>query len=71
MNQRATIDDVAKLAGVSIATVSRVISKSDRVRASTREQVLQAIENLHYQPDASARALASRSEEHTSELQSH
>ena len=59
MNQRATIDDVAKLAGVSIATVSRVISKSERVRESTRAQVLQAIEDLHYQPDASARALAS------------
>ncbi len=59
MNQRATIEDVAKLASVSIATVSRVISKPNVVRPSTRTRVMAAIQALDYQPDAAARALAS------------
>jgi LacI family transcriptional regulator len=59
MNQRITIEDVARLARVSTATVSRVLSRPDVVRASTREQVMAAVRELDYQPDASARALAS------------
>jgi LacI family transcriptional regulator len=59
MNQRITIEDVARAAGVSTATVSRVLSKPDVVRSSTREQVMQAVRQLDYQPDAAARALAS------------
>lgn len=57
--KRATIEDVAHLAGVSIATVSRVISKPTVVRPSTRTHVMAAIQALDYQPDAAARALAS------------
>jgi len=53
-----TIQNVAKLAGVSIMTVSRVISKKSNVKDATRRSVLEAIENLQYQPNMSARSLA-------------
>ncbi len=56
---RATIFDVAKLAGVSIKTVSRVVNKEPNVRASTQERVEKAVEELSYRPDQSARNLAS------------
>ena len=56
---RATIDDVAALAGVSIKTVSRVVNREPNVRESTREKVLQAIAQLNYRPNLSARNLAS------------
>ena len=56
---RATIDDVAELAGVSIKTVSRVVNREPNVRDSTREKVEQAISQLHYRPNLSARSLAS------------
>ncbi len=56
---KATIDDVAKLAGVSIKTVSRVVNRERNVRESTREKVQQAIEQLNYRPNISARNLAS------------
>ena len=59
MNQRITIEEVARLAGVSTATVSRVLSRPEVVRNQTREQVIAAIAKLDYQPDAAARALAS------------
>lgn len=55
---RATIDDVAALAGVSIKTVSRVVNNEPNVRATTRETVQEAIDKLHYRPNASARRLA-------------
>ena len=56
---RATIDDVAKLAGVSIKTVSRVVNRERNVRESTREKVQAAVEQLNYRPNISARNLAS------------
>ena len=56
---RATIDDVAKLAGVSIKTVSRVVNREPNVRESTREKVERAIAELNYRPNLSARNLAS------------
>ena len=56
---RATIDDVASLAGVSIKTVSRVVNREPNVRESTREKVDQAIAQLKYRPNPSARNLAS------------
>ena len=58
--RRATIFDVAERAGVSIKTVSRVVNREPNVRDSTRERVQQAIADLSYQPDHSARNLASR-----------
>lgn len=56
---RATIDDVADLAGVSIKTVSRVVNREPNVRESTRQKVEKAIAKLNYRPNLSARNLAS------------
>ncbi len=56
---KATIDDVARLAGVSIKTVSRVVNREQNVRESTRERVQRAITELNYRPNLSARNLAS------------
>jgi LacI family transcriptional regulator len=53
-----TIDDVARLAGVSIKTVSRVLNREPYVRDSTRERVEAAATQLDYTPNVSARALA-------------
>jgi LacI family transcriptional regulator len=58
MKPRARIDDVARKAGVSTATVSRALSAPDRVRRGTLHRVLAAIEALDYRPDAAASALA-------------
>ena len=55
---KATIDDVAALAGVSMKTVSRVVNKEPNVRASTRDKVQAAIDELDYRPSPSARSLA-------------
>jgi len=55
---KATINDVAKQAGVSIKTVSRVINNETSVRQLTREKVQQAVEQLNYQPNLAARNLA-------------
>ena len=49
--------DVARRAGVSIMTVSRVINRAENVRPETRERVLEAIRELSYYPNAAARAL--------------
>jgi len=57
---KATIFDVAKLAGVSIKTVSRVVNREPNVRASTQERVRHVIAELNYRPDQSARNLASQ-----------
>jgi len=51
------ISDVARLAGVSHQTVSRVINGSDQVRPQTRDRVLAAMRKLDYRPSAVARAL--------------
>jgi LacI family transcriptional regulator len=59
MRNRIRIEDVAQIAGVSTATVSRALSQPDRVRADTRELVQRAVEKLGYVPDAAGRALAS------------
>jgi LacI family transcriptional regulator len=55
---KATIDDVAALAGVSMKTVSRVVNKEPNVRGSTRDKVQAAIDELDYRPSQSARSLA-------------
>ena len=56
--KKHTITDVAKLAGVSIKTVSRVINQEPNVRPATQEKVNKAISQLNYRPSASARSLA-------------
>jgi DNA-binding LacI/PurR family transcriptional regulator len=60
----ATIKDVAKKAGVSPSTVSRVIAGSNRISQETKERVRRAMEQLGYVPNAIARSLA-RSNTHT------
>ncbi|GAA1957551.1 LacI family DNA-binding transcriptional regulator [Microbacterium deminutum] len=54
-----TLHDVARAAGVSIKTVSNVINDYPHVRADTRARVHEAIEQLGYQPNLSARSLRS------------
>jgi DNA-binding LacI/PurR family transcriptional regulator len=56
----ATIHDVAREAGVGIGTVSRVVNDSPRVKPSTRERVLAAIDKLQYKPDPIARSMVSK-----------
>lgn len=55
-----TIRDVARQAGVSVATVSRVLNNSALVSPETRELVLQAVNQLGYRPNANAQALATQ-----------
>lgn len=57
----ATIKDVAKIAGVSVATVSRVINKSPKVSQSSVDSVTHAMNKLGYRPNAAARALVNKS----------
>lgn len=59
----ATIKDVAKLAGVSVATVSRVINHSPKASDASRQAVSSAMEELNYHPNANARALAQQTTE--------
>ncbi|MDT0573291.1 LacI family DNA-binding transcriptional regulator [Streptomyces sp. DSM 3412] len=56
---RPVMDDVARLAGVSKQTVSRVLNNHPAVRAETREAVLEVMRTLGYRPSRSARSLAS------------
>ncbi|WP_435746256.1 LacI family DNA-binding transcriptional regulator [Microbacterium sp. PMB16] len=60
VGRAATVYDVADRAGVSIATVSRVLRSPDAVRPATRERVLDAVTALGYVPSGSARGLAER-----------
>jgi DNA-binding LacI/PurR family transcriptional regulator len=53
----ASIADVAQAAGVSVPTVSRVLTGAAKVSAGRRERVLAAIEQLDYRPSETARAL--------------
>src|SRR5512147_761393 len=56
--KKPTIYDVAKHAGVSITTVSRMLNAPDKVNSKTRERVLAAIDKLSFVPKAEARARA-------------
>lgn len=53
----ANIYDVARLAKVSTATVSKVLSNTPYVSQHTKKRVLEAIEKLHYSPSLAARGL--------------
>ena len=57
MKKKATIVDVAKEAGVSVATVSRVVNGNYPVKPETRERVQSAINALQYVPNVQAREL--------------
>lgn len=58
--KQATIDDVARLAGVSPSTVSRVVNNSAPVVSETYQKVQEAILALNYKPSSAARGLANR-----------
>jgi len=55
------MSEVARRAGVSIATVSRVLNNSDKVNETTRIKILKAIKDLKYQPSRVAKRLRSKS----------
>ncbi len=55
-----TIHDVARMAGVGIGTVSRVLNDHPSVRPATREKVLAAIAQLHFKPNPIARSMISK-----------
>ena len=59
-DKEITITDVAKQAGVSMATVSRVVNGNNNVKETTRQKVMDVIDKLHYRPNAVARGLASK-----------
>jgi DNA-binding LacI/PurR family transcriptional regulator len=56
----STMKDVARLAGVSIQTVSAVVNNKPDITAETRARVLAAVKQLNYQPDLVARSLRTR-----------
>ena len=55
---KVTINDVARLAGVSMKTVSRVMNNEPSVRKKTSDKVMAAVKELNYQPNLAARSLA-------------
>ena len=57
---KARIKDIAEMAGVSHGTVDRVIHNRGEVSQATRQRILQIIEELNYEPDLSAKTLASK-----------
>jgi DNA-binding LacI/PurR family transcriptional regulator len=57
---KITIKDVANEAGVSIATVSRVLNNKDRVKSSTRKKIEEAIVKLDFKPDQIARTMINK-----------
>jgi len=59
-SKKPTSKEVALMAGVSVATVSRVINGEPNVRPGTRQKVTAAIEALEYRPNNAARILAQR-----------
>ncbi|HET7011031.1 MAG TPA: LacI family DNA-binding transcriptional regulator [Anaerolineales bacterium] len=58
--KKPTIYDVAKISGVSISTISRVLNSPDKVKSKTRGRVMSAIDRLGFVPRAEARARARR-----------
>lgn len=59
-HKKITIYEVANKAGVAISTVSRVLNNSPNVSQRTKERVIEAISELNFRPQVSARKLASR-----------
>ena len=62
------IVDIAKMAGVSVGTVDRVIHNRGRVSEENRKKVQTILEMVHYQPNLMARSLASKKQYHFVEL---
>lgn len=60
MSKQLTMSDIARMAGVSIATVSRVLSNNPMVREETRSRVLALVKEHRYEPSYVARSLSTR-----------
>ncbi len=60
MNSKLNLEDIAKLAGVSRSTVSRVINNHPYVSDDTRQKVLQVVQEHNYRPNLAARALVTQ-----------
>ena len=60
-SRNMNIYDIAKEAGVSISTVSRVLNHKGNVNPATRERVEEVLERNHYTPSAIARGMVSKS----------
>lgn len=58
--KRLTLEEIGKLAGVSRATVSRVVNNHPNIRSAVRERVQRVIAETGYQPNLAARSLASQ-----------
>ena len=58
MEHKVTIRDVAKQAGVSVASVSYAINDIDKINSETRERILKVIEEMKYKPSLTARCLS-------------
>lgn len=58
MKKKVTIRDVAKHAGVSVASVSYVLNNVDKITSETKERILKSIEELDYKPSLTARCLS-------------
>jgi DNA-binding LacI/PurR family transcriptional regulator len=58
--KKLTLEEVAKLAGVSRSTVSRVVNNPERMSRKNRERILKVIDETSYQPHQAARILASQ-----------
>lgn len=63
MGKRATVRDIARVAGVSVASVSNVINGVDKVSEETRERIIQVMMDLDYHPNLVARSLTKRKSE--------
>ena len=59
MSEKITIVEIAKLANVSTATVSRIINNTGKVNEEKKKKVLELIEKYHYKPNMIAKALQS------------
>lgn len=60
MSKRVTVRDIAKVAGVSVASVSNVLNGVDKVSEETREKIIQVMLDLDYHPNLVARSLSKR-----------
>lgn len=60
MGKRVTVRDIAKVAGVSVASVSNVLNGVDKVSEETRERIIQVMLDLDYHPNLVARSLSKR-----------
>ena len=60
VSRRTTLNDIAKVAGVSRSTVSRVLNHPDKVKETTRNKVVKVIKKIGYKPRVRKRGLVSR-----------